>query len=96
MLDIQRNRRARKYPSGEMIRRILWNVAQPLFRLNPRPCFGWRRFLLRLFRSKDWSRRSRLSFGDDLFPLEPMKDVNPWSIVVGNPARESKRREITQ
>jgi len=49
-----------------------------------------------LFRSKDWSRRSRLSFGDDLFPLEPMKDVNPWSIVVGNPARESKRREITQ
>ncbi len=25
-----------------------------------------------------------------------MKDVKPWMIVVGNPARESKRREITQ
>jgi putative colanic acid biosynthesis acetyltransferase WcaF len=25
-----------------------------------------------------------------------MKDVKPWRIVVGNPARESKRREITQ
>jgi acetyltransferase-like isoleucine patch superfamily enzyme len=25
-----------------------------------------------------------------------MKDVKPWVIVVGNPARESKRREITQ
>ena len=25
-----------------------------------------------------------------------MKDVNPWTIVVGKPARESKRREITQ
>jgi putative colanic acid biosynthesis acetyltransferase WcaF len=24
-----------------------------------------------------------------------IKDVNPWTIVVGNPARESKRREIT-
>ena len=24
-----------------------------------------------------------------------MKNVNPWTIVVGNPARESKRREIT-
>ena len=25
-----------------------------------------------------------------------MKDVRPWSIVIGNPAREIKRREITQ
>jgi putative colanic acid biosynthesis acetyltransferase WcaF len=25
-----------------------------------------------------------------------MKDVNPWTIVVGNPARENKRREIIQ
>ena len=25
-----------------------------------------------------------------------MKDVKPWSIVVGNPARESKKREVNQ
>jgi acetyltransferase-like isoleucine patch superfamily enzyme len=25
-----------------------------------------------------------------------LKDVQPWTIVVGKPARESKRREITQ
>jgi putative colanic acid biosynthesis acetyltransferase WcaF len=25
-----------------------------------------------------------------------MKDVQPWSIVIGNPAREAKKREITQ
>jgi len=25
-----------------------------------------------------------------------MKDIRPWSIVIGNPARETKRREITQ
>jgi putative colanic acid biosynthesis acetyltransferase WcaF len=25
-----------------------------------------------------------------------MKDVTPWSIVIGNPARQTKRREIIQ
>jgi putative colanic acid biosynthesis acetyltransferase WcaF len=52
MLDVAQNRHAKKYTSGEMIRRILWTVAQPLFRFSPRPCFGWRRFLLRAFGAK--------------------------------------------
>ncbi|PYK04897.1 MAG: hypothetical protein DME67_06895 [Verrucomicrobia bacterium] len=52
MLDIKQNRRARKYSSGEIIRRVLWAFAQPLFRFSPRPCFGWRRFLLRCFGAK--------------------------------------------
>src|SRR5436190_16463822 len=52
MLNIQQNRRARKYSSGEMIRRVLWTLAQPLFRFSPRPCFGWRCFLLRCFGAK--------------------------------------------
>src|SRR5438045_9698099 len=49
MLDVEQNRRARKYTSREMTRRVLWTLAQPLFRFSPRPCFGWRRFLLRCF-----------------------------------------------
>src|SRR5215831_15885966 len=48
-LDVKENRRARKYSPGEMTRRVLWTFAQPLFRFSPRPCFGWRRFLLRCF-----------------------------------------------
>ena len=52
MLDIEQNRRSRKYSSGEMTRRMLWALAQPLFRFSPRPCFGWRRFLLRCFGAK--------------------------------------------
>jgi len=181
MLDVQQNRRARKYSSGEMIRRVMWKVAQPLFRLSPRRCFGWRRFLLRCFGAKivrsvrahpsatiyfPWnleagdesaigehafvynlgrvtmggratiSHRANICAGThdhtkpDFPLLRPpitigpeawvcadafvgpgvtigegailgaravaMKDVNPWTIVVGNPARESKRREITQ
>jgi len=148
MLDVEQNRRARKYSSGEIIRRVLWMFAQPLFRFSPRPCFGWRRFLLRCFGAKlgrnvhvypsatiyfPWN----LEAGDEHdhtrsdFPLlrppitigpeawicadafvgpavtigegaivgaraVAMKDVRPWTIVIGNPAREAKKREITQ
>jgi putative colanic acid biosynthesis acetyltransferase WcaF len=52
MLDVAQNRRTQKYTSGEMTRRVLWAFAQPLFRFSPRPCFGWRRFLLRSFGAK--------------------------------------------
>src|SRR5207245_5249271 len=52
MLDIEQNRRGMKYSAGEIIRRILWSLAQPFFRFSPRPCFGWRRFLLRCFGAK--------------------------------------------
>jgi putative colanic acid biosynthesis acetyltransferase WcaF len=181
MLDVKENRRATKYSSKEMTRRVLWKMAQPLFRLSPRPCFGWRRFLLRCFGAKigrsvhvypsatiyfPWnleagdetaigeyafvynlgqvtlgprvtiSHRAHLCAGThdhtrrDFPLLRPpivigsdawicagafvgpgvtigegaivgaravaIKDVKAWSIVVGNPARESKRREITQ
>jgi putative colanic acid biosynthesis acetyltransferase WcaF len=181
MLDVKQNRQARKYTSGDMIRRVLWTFAQPLFRISPRPCFGWRRFLLRCFGAKigasvhiypsatvyfPWnlevgdesavgeqvfiynlgrvtlgsrvtiSHRAHLCAGthDHTKPDFPlvrppivigsdawicadafvgpgvtvgeeaivgaravaMKDVKPRSIVVGNPARESKKREISR
>ena len=181
MLDVKQNRLARKYASGEMMRRVLWTFAQPLFRISPRPCFGWRRFLLRCFGAKiggsvhiypsatvyfPWnlevgdesaigeqvfiynlgrvtlgsrvtiSHRAHLCAGthDHTKPDFPLlrppivigsdawicadafvgpgvtigegaivgaravaiKDVKPQTIVVGNPARESKSREITQ
>jgi putative colanic acid biosynthesis acetyltransferase WcaF len=48
-LDIAANRRAQKYTSRELAARFLWALAQPLFRLSPRPCFAWRRLLLRIF-----------------------------------------------
>jgi putative colanic acid biosynthesis acetyltransferase WcaF len=180
MLDIEKNRRARKYSSSEMTRRVLWTLMQPLFRFSPRPCFGWRRFLLRCFGAKlgrdvhvypsamiyfPWnleagdesaigeyafiynlgpvtigaratvSHRTHLCAGThdhtkpDFPLLRPpiaicaqawicadafvgpgvtigegaivgagsvvMKDVKPWMIAVGNPARTIKRREMT-
>jgi putative colanic acid biosynthesis acetyltransferase WcaF len=51
-LDIGANRHARKYSRGEMARRLLWMAAWPLFRFSPRPAFGWRRVLLRIFGAK--------------------------------------------
>jgi putative colanic acid biosynthesis acetyltransferase WcaF len=181
MLDVKQNRQARKYTSGEMMRRVLWTFAQPLFRISPRPCFGWRRFLLRCFGAKiggsvhiypsatvyfPWNLEvgDKSAIGDQVFiynlgrvtlgsrvtishrahlcagthdhtkpdfPLVrppivigsdawicadafvgpgvtvgegaivgaravAMKDVKPRSIVVGNPARESRKREISR
>src|SRR5947207_8232962 len=48
-LDIAANRKTAKYTGEELLRRILWGVGHWGFRLSPRPCFGWRRFVLRLF-----------------------------------------------
>jgi putative colanic acid biosynthesis acetyltransferase WcaF len=47
--DIQENRSAVKYERSEMWRRILWMPGLWIYRLSPRPCFGFRRWWLRLF-----------------------------------------------
>lgn len=48
-LDIETCRRLRPYSRREYVARVLWTLATPLFRYSPRPLFGWRRTLLRLF-----------------------------------------------
>jgi putative colanic acid biosynthesis acetyltransferase WcaF len=48
-VDVETNRAAKRYSTEENVRRTLWALATPLFRFSPRPFFGWRRFLLRLF-----------------------------------------------
>ena len=68
MLDVEQNRRARKYSSGEMIRRVLWKLVQPLLRFSPRICFGWRRFLLRCFGAKIGRRVHVYSSATIYFP----------------------------
>jgi putative colanic acid biosynthesis acetyltransferase WcaF len=41
------------YSMQNRIRRLIWNLCYSLFfRLSPRPFFGWRTFLLRLFGAK--------------------------------------------
>jgi len=51
-LNIAANRKSIKYSNKEILCRILWGFVYPFFRYSPRPFFGWRRFLLRLFGAK--------------------------------------------
>ena len=48
-LDIARNRRSVRYSRRENIQRLLWGVGQLLFRAVPRPLYGIRSAILRLF-----------------------------------------------
>jgi putative colanic acid biosynthesis acetyltransferase WcaF len=178
-LEIQKNRETPKYSRPEIFRRVQWAFGQVCFRFSPRPCFGWRRFVLRRFgaavgrevhiygtaviyfpwnlRSGDWSsigegaliynlgpvtigkqvtisQRAHLCAGThdyrklDMPLLKPpiaigdqvwicadafvgpgvtvgegavvgaravvTKDVEPWTVVAGNPARPIKKREL--
>lgn len=51
-LDFEANRKAVKYPLREQCYRVLWVFGKVLFRLSPRPLFGFRRFLLRCYGAK--------------------------------------------
>jgi putative colanic acid biosynthesis acetyltransferase WcaF len=50
--DIEANRSARKWSQAELLGRVLWAFALPLFSCSPKLFWGWRRLLLRLFRAK--------------------------------------------
>jgi len=51
-MNIESNRESRKYGRMELVGRICWTACRPLFRCSPRVCWGWRRFLLRIFGAK--------------------------------------------
>ncbi len=74
-LDIASNRRARKYSSGELFRRVLWGAGRLTFRFSPRPCFGWRRFILRCF-------GARVGAHVNTYPSTNIHF--PWNLVVGD------------
>lgn len=74
-LDIGANRATRKYGTRVLVRRVLWILATPLFRLSPRPCFGWRRLLLRLF-------GARVGRQVHIYPSTTV--YFPWNLRIGD------------
>jgi putative colanic acid biosynthesis acetyltransferase WcaF len=74
-LDVAENRRAQKYSPGEMLRRVLWGFGKLFFCLSPRPCFGWRRFMLRCFGA---------SVGQHVNTYPSTKIYFPWNLTVGD------------
>lgn len=104
-LDIAANRRASKYTLKELLARVAWAFGRHLFRYSPRPCFGFRRYLLRLFGGKvgrqvhiypssivyyPWN----LEIGDDSAVGEDVLIYNLAPVVIGHRATISHRAHL--
>ncbi len=75
-LAIEQNRLARKYSRREHLLRVLWGLfGKPLFRLSPRPCFAWRRWVLRLFGA---------TVGRHVHVYPTTVVYFPWNLTVGD------------
>lgn len=75
VVDVAANRGARKWSRKELAGRVLWAAALPLFRLSPRPFWGWRRFLLRAFGAE-------VGRAVNVFPS--VKIAIPWNLSLGD------------
>lgn len=73
-IDVSANRMARKWTRWELVGRVLWRLATPLFRLSPRPFWGWRRMLLRVFGAK-------VARNVNVFPT--VRITIPWNLNLG-------------
>lgn len=77
MMDVEANRAAPKYGRGELVLRALWMPGRLLFRLTPRPFFGVRRVLLRLF-------GARVGRQVHIYPSATI--YLPWRLTIGDRA----------
>tara|TARA_R110002126_G_scaffold155833_1_gene302900 strand:- start:3255 stop:3842 length:588 start_codon:yes stop_codon:yes gene_type:complete len=74
-IDVSANRKARKWSRREQGGRLLWALAHPLFALSPRPFWGWRRALLRVFGAK-------VGQSAHIFPTVHI--TIPWNLTLGD------------
>lgn len=74
-IDSSANRAARKYSNSEQLRRLAWGLGRWLVRLSPRPCFAWRRAVLRLFGAK---------IGVQAHIYASAHLYMPWNVEIGN------------
>lgn len=76
-LDIAANRAARNWRRRALAGRVLWRLAAPLFRLSPRPLWGFRAALLRAFGA---------SVGRDVRVHPTVRIAIPWNLALGDRA----------
>lgn len=74
-LDIAANRKAVKWTRSEQALRVLFAIAQPAFRLSPRPLWGWRRWMLRRFGA---------TVGRDVHVFPTVRITMPWNLTLGD------------
>jgi putative colanic acid biosynthesis acetyltransferase WcaF len=77
LLDIATNRGTRKWTRRELAGRLLWDLMHPLFACSPRPLWGWRSALLRLFGA---------SVGRDVHIFPTARITIPWNLSIGDEA----------
>jgi putative colanic acid biosynthesis acetyltransferase WcaF len=75
LIDSSANRAARKYSRTEQLRRVGWSLGRWLVRLSPRPCFAWRRAVLRLFGAK---------IGEQVHIYPSAHLYMPWNVEIGD------------
>lgn len=74
-IDVAANRRSRKWTRREQAGRILWTLVRPVFSLSPRPLWGWRRAILRVFGAH---------IGRQVHIYPSVRIEIPWNIIIGD------------
>ena len=74
-LDIKANRAASNYSMKEYLLRLLWSLGRLFFALTPRPCFGLRRGILRVF-------GARIGTEVNIYPSAVI--YYPWNLEIGD------------
>jgi putative colanic acid biosynthesis acetyltransferase WcaF len=75
LLDILANRQSLKYSRREQLYRALWFFSELLLRLSPRPCFGWRCWVLRRFGAR---------VGENVRVFPTTRILFPWKLRIGD------------
>ena len=73
--DVAANRKVRKYRAAEQLLRVLWGIGQWAMVLSPRPMFGFRRLVLRLFGAK---------VGRHVHVYSSTRIYMPWNVEIGD------------
>ena len=76
-IDVRAARARPSWSRRELAARVLWACALPLFRLSPRPLWGFRRGLLRLFGAE---------IGRDVRLHPTVRIAIPWHLQIGDEA----------
>jgi putative colanic acid biosynthesis acetyltransferase WcaF len=95
------NRAMTKYSCREQVLRVLWMVGSVIFRISPRPCFGFRRWLLRLFGAKIGRQVHLYPSSHIYFPwklsIGDWSSIGEWSLVYNlGPVTIGERATISQ
>jgi putative colanic acid biosynthesis acetyltransferase WcaF len=74
-LDIASNRAASKYTRKQLMLRVFWGFGKVVFRFSPRPCFGFRRWLLRCY-------GAQVGANVNIYPSALI--YYPWNLQIGD------------